>query len=210
MATQSKDYFSKLLKNSKSTKKQIAVYLDDATVERIDMTIRLFSVVSEAKSFSRNTLIEEAVNKFLDESEEFLYNEMGLSVKDEIEEAKSKKNDTVIFSSVDRGFEETFLGEVELPCWYPCNCSPERIANLKYIAVYRGAPVSAITHYAKVKEIKYSEEKECNVCYFEGSPIELPNKIGLGSKPGCFFRGPKYTSIESILNAATADDITFG
>ena len=77
MAKQSKDYFSKLLKNSKSSKKQIAVYLDDATVERIDMTIRLFSAVCEAISFSRNTLIEEAVNKFLDESEEFLEKEMG-------------------------------------------------------------------------------------------------------------------------------------
>ena len=130
MATQSKDYFSKLLKNSKSSKKQIAVYLDDATVERIDMTIRLFSAVSEAKSFSRNTLIEEAVNKFLDESEEFLEKEMGLSVKEEIEEAKRKKNDTVIFSSVDSGCEETFMGEAEIPCWYPCNCSEERIANL--------------------------------------------------------------------------------
>lgn len=136
--------------------------------------------------------------------------EMGLSVKDEIEEAKRKKNDTVIFSSVGWSFEETFLGETEIPCWNPCNCSPERIANLKYIAVYRGAPISAITHYAKIKQIKYSEEKGCNVCYFEGSPIRLPNKIGLGSTPGCFFRGPKYTSIESMLNATTADDITFG
>ncbi len=210
MATQSKEYFSKLLKNSKSSKKQIALYLDDATVERIDMTIWLFSAVSEAKSFSRITLIEEAVNKFLDESEDFLEKEMGLSVKEELEEVKRKKNNTVILSSKDHGFEEVFLGEAELPCWYPCICSEERIVNLKYIAVYRGAPISAITHYAKVKEIKHSEEKDCNVCYFDGNPIELPNKIGLGSKPGCFFRGPKYTSIESLLNATTADEITFG
>ena len=210
MATQTKDYFSNLLKNSKSSKKQIAVYFDDATIEKIDMTIRLFSAVSESKSFSRNTLIEEAVNRFLDESEEFLSNEMGLSVKEEIEEVKRRKNNTVIFSSVDRGFEETFMGEKEIPCWYPCTCSSERLANLKYIAIYRGAPISAITHYAKIKEIKFSSEKNCNVCYFDGEPIELPNKIGLGSKPGCFFRGPKYTSIESMLNATDADEITFG
>lgn len=211
MATQqSKDYFTKLLKSSKPAKKQIAVYLDDATVERIDMTIRLFSTISDIKSFSRNTLIEEAVNRFLDESEEFLVNEMGMSVREEIEAAKLKKNDTVIFSSNGRGFEETFMGETEAPCWYPCNCSADRQPNLRFIAIYRGAPVSAITHYAKIKEIKFSEAKNCNVCYFDGDPIELPNNVELGSKPGCFFRGPKYTSIDSLLNAKNADDIAFG
>ena len=209
MNTQSKDYFSKLLKTSNSSKKQIAVYFDDATIERIDMTIKLFSAISEANSFSRNTLIEEAVNKFLDESEEYLEKEMGLSVREELEEAK-QKNNTVILSSVDRGFEETFMGEAELPCWYPCRCSTERIPSLKYIAIYRGAPVSSITHYAKIKEITYSKEKKCNVCYFEGGPIKLPHDIALGSKSGCFFRGAKYTSIESLLNATTADDIIFG
>ena len=84
------------------------------------------------------------------------------------------------------------------------------VPSLKYIAIYRGAPVSAITHYAKIKEITYSKEKKCNVCYFEGAPIKLPHDIVLGSKSGCFFRGAKYTSIESLLNATTADDIIFG
>lgn len=209
MTRQSNEYFSKLLKASSSSKKQIAVYFDDATIDRIDMTIKLFSAISEANSFSRNTLIEEAVNKFLDESEEYLEKVMGLSVREELEETQ-RTNNTVILSSVDRGFEETFMGEAELPCWYPCRCSTERIPNLKYIAIYRGAPVSAITHYAKIKEITYSKEKKCNVCHFEGDPIKLPHDIGLGSKSGCFFRGAKYTSIECLLNAATADDIVFG
>lgn len=208
MSPKSKEYFSMLLKN-KAPKKQIAVYFDDATIERIDMTIKIFSTISESKSFSRNTLIEEAVNKFLDESEEFLIDEIGMSVNEEIAAAKLRKNDTVILSSSGQGFEETFMGEIESPCWYPCNFSAERLPNLKFIAIYRSAPVSAITHYAKIKRIEFSEEKNCNVCYFEGTPIELPNKINLGNKPGCFFRGPKYTSLDSLLNAKTADDITF-
>lgn len=209
MSIPQNNYFSNLLKTSKSSKKQIAVYLDEATIERIDMTIRLFSAVSEAKSFSRNTLIEEAINKFLAESDEFLRQEMGLSVDEEIEAIKRLKNNTVILSSADRGFEETFLGEIEAPCWYPCTCSADRIPNLMYIAIYRGAPISAITHYAKVKEI-IEDPGKGKVCYFDGEPIELPRKIGLGNKPNCFFRGAKYTCIESLLNATTADDISFG
>lgn len=203
-------YFNNLLKNSKTAKKQIALYLDESKVERIDMVMKLFSSISDSKSFSRNTLIEEAIDKFLDESERFLLEEHGISVDVLLEEEQSEKYDTVIFSSSQRGFEETFLGENEAPCWYPCKVSDTREHNLKYIAIYRGRPVSAITHYAKIKEFRYDPEKDCKVCYFDGDAIELPNKIKLGNKDSCFFVGTKYTSLESLLNATKADEIVFG
>lgn len=203
-------YFNNLLKNSKTAKKQIALYLDESKVEQIDMVMKLFSSISDSKSFSRNTLIEEAIDKFLDESERFLLEEHGISVDALLEEARSEKYDTVIFSSSHRGFEETFLGENETACWYPCKVSDTREQNLKYIAIYRGRPVSAITHYAKIKEFRYDTEKDCKVCYFDGDAIELPNKIKLGNKDSCFFVGTKYTSLESLLNATKADEIVFG
>jgi len=205
-----KNYFNNLLKNSRTAKKQIALYLDEGKVERIDMIIKLFSSISDSKSFSRNTLIEEAIDKFIAESENFLSEEHGINVDALLEEERAEKYDTVIFSSSGRGFEETFLGENEPACWYPCKVSDSREQNLKYIAVYRGKPVSAITHYAKIKEFKYDEEKNCKVCYFDGEPIELPSKIKLGNKDGCFFVGTKYTSLEYLLNATRADEITFG
>lgn len=205
-----KNYFNNLLKSSKTTKKQIALYLDEAKVERIDMVIKLFSSISDSKSFSRNTLIEEAIDKFIDESEKFLYEEHGINVDALLEAARDERYDTVIFSSSGTGFEETFLGESEPACWYPCKVSENREHNLKYIAIYRGKPVSAITHYAKIKEFQYDQEENCKICYFEGSPIELPNKIKLGAKDSCFFVGTKYTSLESLLNATTAEEITFG
>ena len=203
-------YFSNLLKNSKTMKKQIALYLDEAKVERIDMIIKLFSSISDSKSFSRNTLIEEAIDKFLAESESFLQEEHGINVEELLEEERAGKYDTVIFSSSGRGFEETFLGESEDPCWYPCKVGENREHNLKYIAIYRGRPISAITHYAKIKEFKYDEKKGCKVCYFEGTAIDLPNKVRLGNKDGCFFVGTKYTSLESLLNATKADEVNFG
>ena len=206
----SKNYFANLLKSSKTAKKQIAVYLDDTTVERIDMIIRLFSSISDTKSFSRNTLIEEAVGKFLAESEEYLSNELGVSVEEELEEARAQKNDTVIFSAKGRGFEETFMGEIETPCWHPCRVSESRERNLKYIAIYRGAPISAITHYAKIKKFEFDPARNCKVCYFDGNPVELPNRIELGNKDGCFFVGAKYTSFDSLLNSEKADEIVFG
>lgn len=204
------NYFKDLLKNSKTSKKQVAVYLDDAKLERIDMITKIFSSISDSKSFARNTLIEEAIDKYVAESEKFLLEEHGIDVSVLIEDARSAKYDTVILSATGRGFEETFLGENEPMCWRPCKISDEREPHLKYIAIYRGQPVSAITHYAKVKEFQYNEERECKVCYFEGEPIELPHKIPLGTKDSCFFIGAKYTTLESLLNAAKADELSFG
>lgn len=203
-------YFNNLLKSSKAAKKQIALYLDESKVERIDMIIKLFSSLSDSKSFSRNTLIEEAIDKFLEESESFLQEEHGINVEEMLEDVRSEKYDTVIFAAKGRGFEETFMGEAEDACWYPCRVSEKREDNLKYIAIYRGNPISAITHYAKIKEFRYDPERKCKVCYFEGEPIELPNKVVLGNKDGCFFVGTKYTAIESLTNATRADEIIFG
>lgn len=81
-------YFNNLLKNSKTSKKQIAVYLDDAKIERIDMITKIFSSISDSKSFARNTLIEEAINKFLAESEKYLRQELGIDVEALIEETR--------------------------------------------------------------------------------------------------------------------------
>jgi hypothetical protein len=205
------DYFKKLLIGTKTSKKQVAVYFDERKLERIDMLIKVFSSISDSKSFSRNMIIEEALEKYLTESEEYLLNEHGINLESLIEEEKSSNYDTVILSSSGTGFEEVFLGEdpneVE-KCWYPCKISDSRKTNLKYIAIYRGQPVSAITHYAKIKSIEFNMEKNCKVCYFDGEPIELPNQIGLGNKDSCFFVGAKYTKLEHLLNANSASDLT--
>lgn len=207
-----RSYFHNLLKNSKTTKKQVALYLDDGKIERIDMISRVFSSISDTKGFSRNTLIEMAIDKFLNDAEEYLQETEGIDVDALIEEARSEKFDfdTVILSSKGRGFEETFLGEKESPCWYPCKISEARENHLKYIAIYRGQPVSAITHYAKIKEFHYDPERECKVCYFDGEPIELEHKVTLGSRDGCYFIGAKYTLLSSLENATKADEIVFG
>lgn len=174
------------------------------------MITKVFSSISDSRSFARNTLIEEAVEKYIQESEKFLREEHDIDINTLIEAAQSEKYDTVILSSTGRGFEETFLGENEPMCWYPCRISESREQNLKYIAIYRGQPTSAITHYAKIKEFKHNHERNCKVCYFDNEPIELPNKIHLGNKDSCYFIGAKYTTLESLLNSTKADELSFG
>jgi len=203
------NYFKDLLKNDKISKKQVAVYFDEHMLERIDTLTGLFSSISDSKSFTRNMLIEEAVGKYIMESEKYLINEHGVSL-DEIINNNYEKFDTVILSSTGKGFENVFMGEKESMCWYPCKIGDNRRIHLKHIAIYRGDPISAITHYADIREIKYDLEKDCKVCFFDGEPKKLPQKITLGSKKGVFFRGAKYTALRYLLNSATVDDIVFG
>jgi hypothetical protein len=215
MQNSSFDYFDKLVKNSEeNTKKQVTIYLDDNKLEELDKLILAYMQASNSKSFSRNSLIENAISKFIQESKLYFRQKLGINV-DEMEDqnvdSEDEYYDLVILSSTGRGFEETFLGEKETKCWYPCKIKEERIPKLKYIAIYRGQPFSAITHYAKIEKIEYDEEKDAKVCYFDGDPIEVPNKkIPLGKRKGYEFRRPNYITLEKLLSATTADDILKG
>ena len=53
------------------------------------MIVKLFSSISDSKSFSRNTLIEEAIDKFLEESADFLREEHDIHVDELLEEART-------------------------------------------------------------------------------------------------------------------------
>ena len=209
------DYFDDMLQNSKSTKKQVALYLDEAKIEQIDMVAKQFSALSDAKSFSRNTLLETAIDKFLSESKDYLRNTYNIDIDQLIENShleKLEKFDTVIFNAQDnQKFRDAFFGEGGVFCWPDCKISADRAKHIKFIAIYRGAPTSAITHYAKVKPDGFKIENGKKNFYLEGLPIELPNKITLGKKEPCFFHGGvKYTTLESLLNATKADELTFG
>lgn len=70
--------------------------------------------------------MEEAIDKFMSDSKIFLQEEYDINVDLLLEEAELKKYDTVIFASSGNGFEETFLGKNENPCWYLCKVSPDR------------------------------------------------------------------------------------
>ncbi len=202
-------YFDELLKGSKTSKKQVAVYLDDTVLERIDMVIKVFYSIGD-KTFTRSTLIETAIEKFLQDSEEYLFEKHEIDISAEIKKSRPKTFDTVVLSATGRGFEEVFLGENESPCWYPCRISEAREMELKYIAIYRGQPISAITHYAKIDHFEYDEARKCKVCYFDGGAIALPNAVKLGNRGGYYFKGAKYTSLESLINATQTDDVIFG
>ncbi len=120
--------------------------------------------------------------------------------------SESALEDTIIVPAREMGFNTVFLGQNQ---WYDIRISQSRMRNLKYIAVYQVAPVSAITYYAKIKEIVDSDNVHgYKKIIIEGEPIKLEKPIRLGGDNTFLApQGSRYTFISRLLNAFTLEDL---
>jgi hypothetical protein len=113
--------------------------------------------------------------------------------------------DTVVVPAQEEGFQETFIGENR---WYQIRIHTSMIPRIKYVAAYRTAPVSAITHIAAVKNIdRWSGGKKYVLNFAEPAkeigPIQLvPKPLGTVKAP----QAPRYTSYSRLMKAANLDD----
>ena len=101
------------------------------------------------------------------------------------------------------GFQRVFLGENS---WFAIRISGGMLERIKYIASYRVAPISAVTHYAKVLRIEpYGDGGKYKVV-FSGPAIALDVPLkNAGVKGG--LQGPRYTSLAKLLSAKKFDDL---
>lgn len=111
--------------------------------------------------------------------------------------------DTIVVPAREEGFKETFIGE---DCWYQIRIHGSMIPRIKYVAAYRVAPVSAITHVATVKSIEQWKDSNKYILYFSGPakkirPIKLVPKGRV--KP---LYSSRYTSHERLQKAKTLDE----
>lgn len=183
-------------------KKQILIALKADNIEKLDSIARTLTRQS-GRSTSRNMIIEDAVEAYIQDALE-IFEEEGITV--ETESGESVVYDTVVFPAHEEGFREAFLDEGR---WYYVRVSKERIPNLKYVAVYVGAPISQITHYAKIAAdgFEYDENEKKYVIHFEGQAIELENSIPLGGISAASTRAPRYTTLQKLLTAEEYKDL---
>lgn len=119
--------------------------------------------------------------------------------------SESALEDTIIVPAREMGFNTVFLGQNQ---WYDIRISQSRMRNLKYIAIYQVAPVSAITYYAKIKEIVDSDNVHgYKKIIIKGEPIKLEKPIRLGDNTFLAPQGSRYTFISRLLNAFTLEDL---
>lgn len=112
--------------------------------------------------------------------------------------------DTIVVPARKDGFQETFIGE---NCWHAVRIHGTVRPQIKYIAAYQIAPISAITYFAPVKAIEPYRETSKYVLYFAepAKPIgPLPLvKNGFVRAP----QAPRYTTYERLMRAKTMDDV---
>jgi hypothetical protein len=112
--------------------------------------------------------------------------------------------DTVVVPAREEGFRETFLGENR---WYAIRVHGSMRAQIKYIAGYQVAPISAITHIAPVRSIEPWKDSNKFVVNFSEPARELvPIPLVKGGRVKGL-QNLRYTTSERLLAAKTLDDL---
>lgn len=154
------------------------------------------------------------VKTYIGETGNFIYQFTPLfeditETKEAIQEREDKfvdvsEFDTIVVPAQEDGFQETFLGENR---WYAIRMHASMIPQIKYIAVYRVAPISAITHWVLVRDIEPWENTGKFVVNFaepakEIAPIPLVPKSKVKA-----LQGPRYTSFGRLKVAKNLDEV---
>lgn len=118
-------------------------------------------------------------------------------------EYNSEILDTLIVPASPEGFQRVFIGE---NCWYSFKLSKKSINNLKYIAVYQTKPVSAITHYAVIAELK-SHENSKYIALFKHNSVVKIEPIKYDHTAVTAIQGPRYFNLKRMLNVKSLREI---
>lgn len=111
--------------------------------------------------------------------------------------------DTVVVPAHEEGFQEVFLNENR---WYAIRIHGSMIPKIKYVAAYRVAPVSAVTHVAPVKSIEQWKETNKYVLKFS-EPAKEIKAIPLVKKGKVkALQNARYTSYKKLMSAENLDE----
>lgn len=115
--------------------------------------------------------------------------------------ARRLKCDTIVVPAQSDGFKKVFLGENQ---WYLIRIGAAMKERIKFIAAYQVAPVSAITHYAEVSEIKLYRDTGKYVVIFK-KPAKKIGPIKL-TDSRYTPQGPIYAQKDRLLKAKTLEE----
>jgi len=111
--------------------------------------------------------------------------------------------DTIVIPAREEGFQSVFMRQ---HCWWPApKIRSDLSKKIRYIAVYRAAPVSAITHYALIESIKrLPSSDKCIIRFSQPEEIGPLGYVPTGQvKP---VQGRRYTNISKLRHAKTLED----
>lgn len=192
MSTVREKIQSRLMEPEQKERRQIALYIQEEKLIQLERIAKAMTEHS-GQNVTRNMLIEDAIEAYIDEASRMLTQGGLWSVPCERNEAF----DTVILPASEDGFRDVFLGERR---WYYVKLDKKKVHNIQYLALYVKKPVAAITHYGKVAEngFQLDEEKGKYLIQLEGEPQKLTHSVKLGETAPMATRSPKYTTLEKL------------
>jgi len=107
----------------------------------------------------------------------------------DVPEVETGEVDTVVVPARADGVEETFLGEHR---WYAIRIHGTMRPQIRYIALYQVAPVSAITHVAPVKSIEPWKDAGKYVVNFAAPAQEIG--------PVALVKGGRVKALQNLRN----------
>ncbi len=111
--------------------------------------------------------------------------------------------DTVVVPAMKDGFVKVFLGESR---WRAIRISGGKLEQIRWIAAYQTAPVSAITHIAKVSRIEpYGENGKYQLIFAE--PAQEITPIPFADAPMGSTQGIRYTTLAKLKAAKKIGDL---
>ena len=193
------DIKSLLIPKTERDRKQVALFLPPHKIEKLDELVKELSQYSNGR-VNRNVLIEKAVDNLI----KVLPNIIQEYEKAE-EEPIDVVFDTIVCPSMPSGL--SFIEHEHK--WQYIKVDAKKIPFIKYIALYVGAPLSAIMVYAEVErfelEVRPNNQKQY-IVHLKG-PIHHIKPIKLGDLNPVTTRGIKYTTLDKLLKAKEYSDI---
>lgn len=180
-------------------RKNITFNVDEETLERLDSVVNFFN--EKDGSTTRNAVIEDAVMAYIEAAEDF-FEKQNLN-EDNKEKSASIIFDTAVFPATNSNFGKVFIGEKK---WYYVRIAAYRVEKIKYVALYRGAPISAITHYAEVIDISEPNEDNKRLIKLK-DPVAFTEPIELGNIHVNNVRKLFYTCLEKLNNVNTVEEL---
>lgn len=188
------------------------VIIDDnsAELENVLSNIRMDTDIIEFKTFENEngktlfTFSRKIVsnqNKFIQSNNEI---KSDIATNKDFKTISADDIDTIIVPAKEEGFQSAFI---ESNAWWQIRISVSMLDKIKYIAAYRTAPVSAITHVAKVKSIEKYKDTNKYILNFKEPAKEIPHIELNRDKKGLAPQAPRYTNYKKLISAKQLSDI---
>ena len=112
--------------------------------------------------------------------------------------------DTIVVPAQEEGFQSAFI---ESNAWWQIRISVSMLDKIKYIAAYRTAPVSAITHVAEVDRIERYKDTNKYILYFKESAKAIPYIELDKDKKGVAPQASRYTNYARLMSATKLSEV---